>query len=121
MTEASTGKPKGVEPVPPPPDAAILKLEEAAYLLRISTRSVRRRIAEGHMKALNVLPGSALRVRREEVEDYLRRVEFTMRPATPAENPDRPPAPSTPRPPKEADDGHDPLRDGPRVKFKPSW
>jgi excisionase family DNA binding protein len=77
------GKPKR-QPKPPtsPPDGvALLKLEEAAYLMgRISVDTVHQLICNGKLPAVRVSGAGSLRVQRSDVEDYLRGQRFIARP-----------------------------------------
>jgi excisionase family DNA binding protein len=81
MSTDARPKPPPKPPTPPPADAAILKLEEAGYLLgRISARSVRRLIDEGKLAAVRVTVGGQLRVELAEVNRFLRASRFVERP-----------------------------------------
>lgn len=65
-----------IEPKPPPADAQLLMLEEVAYILRVSVDSVRKLIREGKLPHVPAsVSGSAKRVLRSSLEDYIRSSE----------------------------------------------
>lgn len=73
---ATTKDRRPLEPKPPPADAQLLMLEEVAYILRVSVDSVRRLVKDGRLAHVPAtVKGSAKRVLRSTLEDYIRRSE----------------------------------------------
>lgn len=51
---------------------AMMTYAEAGVQLRLSARSVRRRVADGELRAVSI--GGARRIRRDDLDEYLRRI-----------------------------------------------
>jgi excisionase family DNA binding protein len=74
MTAKKVKRP--LEPTPPPADAQLLMLEEAAYVLRVSVDSVRRLVKEGRIAHVPAtVKGAAKRILRDTLEDFIRSSE----------------------------------------------
>ncbi len=58
----------------------LLTVREAAQLLKVSAVTVRRRIADGSLRALRV--GKGVRVRRESVDQFVKPIEPSVRERT---------------------------------------
>lgn len=61
------------EPVKPREGADLLRFNEAAYLLDVSTMTIRRLTAAGKLPTVKVSPtGSSRRILRTEIDNYIR-------------------------------------------------
>ena len=59
--------PPPASPYPPPDDDGFITVADAAVLLKVSQKTVRRRIADGTLPASAVEPRPLLRLRRDDV------------------------------------------------------
>lgn len=78
MSERRINKPKRVGAnvaAPPAPDAQLLTFGEAAWLLRVSTTTVRRLVDQGKLTGVAVL--SRTLIARDELESFVRRSQVT--------------------------------------------
>lgn len=68
--------PPPASPPAPPDDDPLITVADVAVLLKISQKTVRRRIADGTLPASTIGPGPLLRLRRD---DALRMVQPRLR------------------------------------------